>query len=730
LQQFINVVFGNTSLKKGVAVENVILSQRLSKNTSMFPGPQFGIQGLRDLLGVPQAPLICTALKPMGKSSRELADMAYHLARGGIDIIKDDHGLADQVWAPFDERVRLCAKAVQKANGETGKRCIYAACLNAPAGKLIDRAYYAQKVGAGAIMVLPGISGFDILRELASRQDFRLPILVHPAMLGGWLHGSQTSHPRGLSHEFLFGILPRLCGGDAVIFPNAGGRFQFSHEECQAVAEGCRRPMGRFEPILPSPAGGMKLNRVSEMRQVFGDDTLFLIGGALLEQGPDLEADAQLFFHCVGRDRTYTPPNLPTVETKSSEAIPQPQEGWKRPAEDSSSLNDVQRVASNVRRRVLEYTIRNNGGYLSQACSSAETLATLYLRALKLGPSVAPMIPGPFRGSPCQGIETICGEGYNGDPSDPALDRLIFSPVHYALVLYALLVEVGRLDIAAFESFNKDGSTVELIGAEHSPGHAVTAGSLAQALSQGSGIAYGRKLKRHTGRVVVFMSDGEFQEGQTWEAVQALVYHKIDNLAAVVDVNKQQCDGNMDSVMDVGDLATKLKDFGAHVLEVDGHDITAIEKACGQSQCTDRPTFVLCNTDPCKGFPFLRDRAPKLHYIRFKSDAEKATWEEILRNMEEYSELDMKPPRKQLKVDTSDDGRGAPVLPPSCARPISDILEDSIECIDPELIEMSTRPHRTHLVSWMKAHPTAIVLTADLTSSCEADLLRDSLPNQ
>lgn len=94
------------------------------------------------------------------------------------------------------------------------------------------------------------------------------------------------------------------------------------------------------------------------------------------------------------------------------------------------------------------------------------------------------------------------GESYNGNPNDRDLDRLIFSPVHYALVLYSLLVEVGRLDIAAFRSYNKNGSTLELIGAEHSPGHAVTAGSLAQALSQAAGIAHARKLKGHKGRYV------------------------------------------------------------------------------------------------------------------------------------------------------------------------------------------------------------------------------------
>jgi ribulose-bisphosphate carboxylase large chain len=97
LTQFLNVVFGNTSLKKGVAVENVTLSSHMNELTQLFPGPRFGIQGLRRILGVPQAPLLCTALKPMGRSSQEFADMAYHFAKGGIDIIKDDHGLASQV---------------------------------------------------------------------------------------------------------------------------------------------------------------------------------------------------------------------------------------------------------------------------------------------------------------------------------------------------------------------------------------------------------------------------------------------------------------------------------------------------------------------------------------------------------------------------------------------------------------------------------------------------------
>ncbi|KAL7553480.1 hypothetical protein ACHAWF_017510 [Thalassiosira exigua] len=758
LPQFLNVVFGNTSLKKGVSVENVTLSRHLLENRSMFPGPRFGVRGLRELLGVPRAPLLCTALKPMGKTSEEFADMAYALAKGGIDIIKDDHGLSDQVWAPFDRRVKLCSLAVKRANRETGKNALYAPCLNAPSDKIFERAWYAKECGAGAVMLLPGLSGWDVVRRLASDPSFGLPILIHPAMLGGWLqshpHDSSSNEgeeqPRGLSHEFLFGVLPRLCGGDAVIFPMAGGRFQFTGDECQQVAEGCRRPMGRFEPTFPSPAGGMKLHRVSEMRQTFGDDTLFLIGGALLEQGPDLEEDARIFAHCAGRDAPYrrlVSKDLPdstssfradarfTDKGRHGEAevkpvsVPQRNDVGNRTstasechAKDSGTpIVEVQRVADAVRRRVLEYTLHNNGGYLSQACSSAETLATLYLRSLRLGPSVAASIPGPFRGSPGPSIETVTGEGHNGDFTDPHLDRFIFSPVHYALVLYSLMVEIGRLDVEAFESYNKDGSTVELIGAEHSPGHAVTAGSLAQALSQAAGIAYGRKKMGHTGRVVVYMSDGEMQEGQTWEAVEACVFHHIE-VTAVIDVNGQQCDGNMGTVFDIGSIANKLKAFGAVVREVDGHNIQEIDSALAGKH--EGPTFVLCHTDPCRGFPLLKDRAPKLHYVRFKDAAEKQQWADILSNMKKPYNVNAAGSRSTV-ASTHTEGptdRGQTVALASRTH-----LQ---QCSVLKGTETITRPHRTHLVEWMKAHPKAIVLTADLTSSCEADLLRDTIPGQ
>jgi len=293
---------------------------------------------------------------------------------------------------------------------------------------------------------------------------------------------------------------------------------------------------------------------------------------------------------------------------------------------------DTTRTAAGIRRRVLAHTISNNGGYLSQACSSAEILSTLYTRIMNLGPSEAPLIPVPFQGVPGPGNKkAFTGAAYNG-PKKPDLDRFIFSPVHYALVLYSTLIEVGRLSPEALNQFNVDGSTVELIGAEHSPGHEVTAGSLGQAISQAGGIALARRLKGDSGMVWVFMSDGEFQEGQTWEAFSAFGFHGLDNVGVFVDVNGQSCDGKMDRVMNIEPLRSRLEAFGANVHEVDGHDVDAL-KAAAESREQGRCLCVLARTDPTRGIHLLKNRPDKLHYVRFVDEAEKKEYENFLASM-------------------------------------------------------------------------------------------------
>lgn len=286
-------------------------------------------------------------------------------------------------------------------------------------------------------------------------------------------------------------------------------------------------------------------------------------------------------------------------------------------------------VARGIRRRVFEHSIRNNGGYLSQACSAAEQLAFLYTEGLTLGPSTRPLVPPPFAGVPSAANPGyVTGAGYNG-PAAPGYDRLFIAPAHYALVAYACLIEVGRMAPEGLEQFNRDGSSVEMIGAEHSPGMEVHNGTLGIGLSTAAGLAWGRKRRGEAGRVCVFMSDGEVQEGQTWEAVQAACHHRIDNLWAIMDVNRQQCDGAMDDVMAVGDIAAKLRAFGAVAVEADAHDVGALREAAATPH-EGRPLIVLARSSPTKGMESLMSRFPRLHYVRFASEAERAAMNESI----------------------------------------------------------------------------------------------------
>jgi transketolase len=359
--------------------------------------------------------------------------------------------------------------------------------------------------------------------------------------------------------------------------------------------------------------------------------------------------------------------------------------------------DDVRRVAAGIRRRVLEHTIRNNGGYLSQACSSAEIMATLYVKVMDLGTIETPLAPRPFPGVP--GPDNpgyFTGASFNGPGPDH--DRFFLSPAQYALVLYATLIETGRMAEEGLLQFNKDGSSVEMIGAEHSPGMETMTGSLGQGISQAAGIAMARKRKEEKGRVVVFMSDGEFQIGQTWEALQSLSFHMLDNVIIYADVNGFQCDGKMCNVMDIEPLDKRLESFGCRVFRINGHDIKRLANV-GSLTPDGRPIVVLCDTDAARGLEVLKARAPKMHYVRFTSEEEKD------RYVTAYEELSGKAHLKEEKKAK------APSQAP----------------VGPEIV---TRVHAKNLVKWAADKPKVLVLSADLTSSTEIDLFRDSYPGR
>ena len=206
---------------------------------------------------------------------------------------------------------------------------------------------------------------------------------------------------------------------------------------------------------------------------------------------------------------------------------------------NDSWIAECQTIASSIRRRVLSHSVKH-GGYLSQACSAAEVFSYLYTKGMNLGPSKGPLLPPPFSGSPStNNVEQKSGMLYNGE-RHPDKDRFFLSPTHYALTLYAALIESGRLGEQGLEQFNVDGSTVEMIGGEHSPGHETNGGSFGQTISQAAGVAWARRKKGDKGIVWIFLSDGECQEGQTWEAIMTMSFYRLDNIKIVVDANGQQ----------------------------------------------------------------------------------------------------------------------------------------------------------------------------------------------
>jgi ribulose-bisphosphate carboxylase large chain len=157
-----------------IRVERINLSPALA---AKFSGPRFGRAGLRKLLGVPTRPLLSTALKPMGLTYKELAEMGYQVAKGGIDIIKDDHGISNQPFLHFKERVQYNQEAIEKANHETGRKSIFLPNITGRADELLENAHFAKKIGCGGLMVLPAHSGLDSVRMLADDDSLDLPII-------------------------------------------------------------------------------------------------------------------------------------------------------------------------------------------------------------------------------------------------------------------------------------------------------------------------------------------------------------------------------------------------------------------------------------------------------------------------------------------------------------------------------------------------------------------------
>ena len=283
--QLLNMAFGNCSLLSHIELVDLSLPSSLEQQLG---GPRHGIDGLRQLVAVPDRALTCAALKPQGSSPEHLALLCETFARAGVDFIKDDHGLADQPAAPFHKRLEMCQAAVARANDATGLRCHYVPSLVGGPRALWRQGTIARDGGVRSVLIAPMLVGLAVLADFVT--DFpELAVIAHPSFAGS----------NRIAPELLLGTLFRLYGADVSIFPCYGGRFSYDAARCTAISNAAREPLGGLRPMLPVAAGGMTPGRVGELVSFYGQDVMLLVGGALLAAPDGLGPASEKFVAAV-----------------------------------------------------------------------------------------------------------------------------------------------------------------------------------------------------------------------------------------------------------------------------------------------------------------------------------------------------------------------------------------------------------------------------------------------
>jgi len=254
-------------------------------------------------------------------------------------------------------------------------------------------------------------------------------------------------------------------------------------------------------------------------------------------------------------------------------------------------LGALRHRATSLRRHMLFMARGQGQGYIGQGLGIADLLAALYFHELRYEPE---------------------------NPAAPGRDRFLLSTGHYSIALFAALAEAGVIPLAELSTYGRNDSRLDMSTLDTTPGVEITGGSLGHGLGQGVGIALGLRLDGSPARVLVELSDGEMQEGATWEAAMAASHFGLDRLVALVDCNGIQADGRI--VLAMEPVADKWRAFGFDTEDIDGNDIAAIVTALAAARAANgRPKAIVLRTLPGKGVPTLEARE-KAHFVRVDPD--------------------------------------------------------------------------------------------------------------
>ena len=277
-------------------------------------------------------------------------------------------------------------------------------------------------------------------------------------------------------------------------------------------------------------------------------------------------------------------------------------------AESDPRLNEpsLAERAYRIRRNAVRMGEVQGQGYIAQALDIADVLAVAYFHAMRYRPE---------------------------DPSWEGRDRFLLSNGHYAIALYAALIEAGFIPETELETYGSDESRLPMSGmASYTPGMEMSGGSLGLGLSIAVGMCLGLKRKTSGSRVFVLFSDGELDEGSTWEAMMSAAHYGLDNLIAIVVVNNQQADGPSGQTMGFEPLADKARAFGWLTQRIDGNDLDAVVAAfdVAMTDSSGKPRLIIADTLMGKGVPFLEARE-RNHFMR----VDPHEWQLALESLEE-----------------------------------------------------------------------------------------------
>ncbi|MCS7120131.1 MAG: RuBisCO large subunit C-terminal-like domain-containing protein [Nitrososphaerota archaeon] len=293
IPMLLSSIFGNICHLGSIKLIDIALPRDL---VDQLPGPNFGIDGLRELLGISKRPLLSTTLKPpTGYSPKVGAHLLYEAAVGGSDIIKDDEVMGDTVFSPVIERVKVYAESLKKAIKETGEEKIYAVNVTDHPERCIRKAEKAVKNGASALMINFLSAGISLISSLARNKKVNVPILAH-LNFGGVYYASPY---HGISSHLVYGKIARLAGSDMVMLPNPYGKFGVQYEKFARAVAGLRGSLFNKKRTFPFVGGSIKANLLPKLFEILGFDFGIGVGGAVFHHPLGVTAGAKAFRQAI-----------------------------------------------------------------------------------------------------------------------------------------------------------------------------------------------------------------------------------------------------------------------------------------------------------------------------------------------------------------------------------------------------------------------------------------------